>query len=171
MVAHHVLELISVYPIYISNFAGSLKQIDSGPSGIVYGVNSHDQIFCRTGITTSKPDGVGWKHVSGGLKYVSCGVWGCWGVNRHDLIFFRSGVTRIKCEGTKWTRISGYLKQVEVRFIHLFCSFLNNLNILLNRDIDLYVYKMPKPICYFLLEEIWLTGTNYVCCSQKILST
>jgi hypothetical protein len=41
----------------------------------------------------------------------------------------------------------------------------------LNRDIDLYVYKMPKPICYFLLEEIWLTGTNYVCCSQKILST
>lgn len=32
------------------HISGDLKQIDSGPEGIVYGVNSNNDIFCRTGI-------------------------------------------------------------------------------------------------------------------------
>ena len=29
---------------------GNLKQIDSGPTGIVWGVNRYDKVFCRLGI-------------------------------------------------------------------------------------------------------------------------
>ena len=89
-------------------------QIDSGPTGIVYGVNSAHSIFCRTGITASNLKGTGWKHVSGALKYVSCGKFGCWGVNTHNYIYFRTGVTPSKCQGDSWKRILGSLKQIEV---------------------------------------------------------
>ena len=36
---------------------GLLKQIDSGPKGIVCGVNQGDSIYCRNGITDSNPSG------------------------------------------------------------------------------------------------------------------
>ena len=96
--------------------SGKLKQIDSGPAGIVYGVNVNDQIYCRTGIENGKPFGTGWKQVTsyGRLKYVSCGVLGCWGVNSADAIWYRSGITRQNCAGTKWHKIGGGLKQIEV---------------------------------------------------------
>ena len=95
---------------------GKLKQIDSGPTGIVYGVNVHDQIYCRTGIEYGKPFGTGWKQVTsyGRLKYVSCGVLGCWGVNSGDGIWYRSGISRQNCAGTRWHSIGGRLKQIEV---------------------------------------------------------
>ncbi|CAB4025803.1 Hypothetical predicted protein, partial [Paramuricea clavata] len=95
---------------------GKLKQIDSGPSGIVYGVNIHDQIYCRTGIEYGNPFGTGWKQVTsyGRLKYVSCGVLGCWGVNSTDGIWYRSGITKENCVGAKWHDIPGKLKQIEV---------------------------------------------------------
>ena len=73
---------------------GGLTQITSGPYGVVYGVNSNDDIYCRTGITDSNPKGTGWKHIGGKLKYVSCGGLGCWGVNSGNQIFFRYGVSR-----------------------------------------------------------------------------
>ena len=94
---------------------GKLKQIDSGPYGIVYGVNAHDQIFCRTGISSSTPYGTGWKQVTshGRLKYVSCGALGCWGVSSGDRVYFRSGVSRSNCAGSRWHGISGSLKQIE----------------------------------------------------------
>ena len=95
-------------------FSGLLKQIDSGPEGIVYGVNSNDDIFCRTGISHAQPRGVSWRHVPGKLKYISCSDLGCWGVNSGDYIWFRSGVTAEKCEGTAWQSIDGRLKQIEV---------------------------------------------------------
>ena len=97
-----------------SQIAGKLKQIDSGPSGIVYGVNVYDNIYCRTGIGYGKPFGTGWKHIGGKLKYISCGVLGCWGVNSADDIFYRSGVTKENCGGTAWSHIPGKLKQIEV---------------------------------------------------------
>ena len=95
---------------------GALKQIDSGPRGIVYGVNIYDQIFCRTGITSSTPFGTGWRQVTsyGRLKYVSCGVLGCWGVNSGNAIWYRSGVTKTNCVGIGWHHVSGSLKQIEV---------------------------------------------------------
>ena len=95
-------------------FLGRLKQIDSGPTGIVWGVNRHDDIYCRTGITEEVPQGADWQKIVGKLKYASCGPYGCWGVNSADDIWFREGVTASKCEGTKWTKISGKLAMVEV---------------------------------------------------------
>ena len=92
----------------------SLKQIDSGPAGIVWGVNKDDDIYCRDGIKNENPKGTDWKHISGKLKYVSCGPYGCWGVNSLDNIYFRRGVTAAECSGTGWVRVSGLLRQLEV---------------------------------------------------------
>ena len=113
------LELIDKWRIYFlfqsiscSFFAydcpiGKLIQIDSGPSGIVYGVNSHHMIFCRRAITPRRPKGRGWQRVPGALKYVSCGIYGCWGVNNNNQTWFRHDVTGKNCVGSKWVRISG----------------------------------------------------------------
>ena len=93
-----------------------LKQIDSGPAGIVYGVDAQDKIYCRTGIKSGNLFGTGWKQVTdyGRLKYVSCGVLGCWGVNSNEIVWFRSGVTKENCVGALWHQIDGSLKQIEV---------------------------------------------------------
>ena len=96
------------------NIPGGLAQIDSGPKGIVYGVTSGYAIYCRLGITTANPKGSSWRHVPGGLKYVSCGKYGCWGVSIGDHIWFRNGVTPTKCEGVSWKGIPGRLQHVEV---------------------------------------------------------
>ena len=78
---------------------GGLMQIDSGTFGIVWGVNRHHYIYCRTGVTWRNPKGRGWRHVGGRLKYVSVGQFGVWGVNKHDQIFFRYGVSRHRPQG------------------------------------------------------------------------
>ena len=73
---------------------GKLMQIDSGPFGVVWGVDVHLNIFCRTGITWRNLQGRGWRRVAGKMKSLSCGQYGCWGVNADDRIFFRFGVSR-----------------------------------------------------------------------------
>ena len=78
---------------------GRLKQIDSGPFGIVWGINRHHNIYCRIGITWRNPKGRGWRHVGGKLKYASAGEFGIWGVNRYNNIYFRYGVTRRRPQG------------------------------------------------------------------------
>ena len=92
---------------------GGLKQIDSGPRGIVCGVNTADNIYCRTGITPARLSGKGWTRVPGKLKYISCGTLGHWGVNKRNDIFFRYGVNRGKPQGTKWKHVPGKLHQIE----------------------------------------------------------
>ena len=92
-----------------------LKQIDSGPAGIVWGVNIGYSIYCRVGITNNAPKGTGWKLVAGKLlKYISCGPYGCWGVEADDDIWFRYGVTPDNCGGTTWKQVPGKLAQIEV---------------------------------------------------------
>ena len=81
------------------HIGGKLMQIDSGPFGIVRGVNKANQIWCRTGIAWKNPKGRGWRRVPGGLKYVSVGEFGAWGVNKHDYIYFRYGVSRRRPQG------------------------------------------------------------------------
>ena len=78
---------------------GNLMQIDSGPFGIVWGVNRRQIVFCRTGITWRNPKGSGWCRIGGKLKYISCGELGCWGVSRNRHIVFRNGVSRRKPQG------------------------------------------------------------------------
>lgn len=93
--------------------AGGLKQIDSGPKGIVCGVNSVDNIFCRLQISPKAPFGKRWIRIPGKLKYISCGGLGHWGVNKKNQVFFRLGVTRNRPQGLNWKRVSGSLVQVE----------------------------------------------------------
>ena len=93
----------------------ALKQIDSGPRGIVYGVNIYNHIYCRIGITSDAPDGTGWKRVWGRLNYVSCNDLGCYGVNHFYQIFCRLGVNAENCAGSAWIHINGLsLRQIEV---------------------------------------------------------
>ena len=92
-----------------------LKQIDSGPSYIVFAVNEDDHIYCRDGITNDKPEGTSWNKLPGALRYVSCGRLGCWGVNRHHAVYYRSGVSETSCRGLQWHHIPGVsLTQIEV---------------------------------------------------------
>ena len=60
------------------------------------------------------PMGTIWREVPGRLKYVSCGLYGCWGANRHNHVYFRTGVKANNPIGTKWLRISDVdLTQIE----------------------------------------------------------
>ena len=87
------------------HIGGKLMQIDSGPFGLVYGVNRNRQIFCRTGISWRNPKGTGWRHVGGRLKQVSAGSYGVWGVNRHNNIYFRYGISKRRPQGTQTRRV------------------------------------------------------------------
>ena len=92
-----------------------LKQIDSGPRGIVYGVDISNHIYCRIGITNDAPHGTGWKGVSGLLKYVSCNDLGCYGVNHYNQVFYSLGVNAENCAGSSWIHIHGLsFRQIEV---------------------------------------------------------
>jgi hypothetical protein len=93
--------------------SGGLKQIDSGPPGIVCGVNKNDYIYCRTGIVPANKFGRSWVRVPGKLKYISCGALGHWGVNKANNIYFRYGVNPGRPQGTRWKRVRGKLHQLE----------------------------------------------------------
>ena len=60
-----------------------LTKVSVSDNDHVWGVNSGDNIYRRTGNT--------WERVSGGLKVVSVGQSGVWGVNTNDDIFYRTG--------------------------------------------------------------------------------
>ena len=93
--------------------SGGLKQIDSGPPGIVCGVNKNDDIYCRTGVVPANRFGRSWVKVPGKLKYISCGAFGHWGVNKGNNIYFRYGVSPGRPQGTKWKHVPGKLHQIE----------------------------------------------------------
>ena len=78
-----------------------LKQIDSGPFGIVYGVDKKKrQVYCRIGITWSRPSGQAWRRIgTEKMKSVSAGLYGVWATNEYHRIYFRIGVTRTKPQG------------------------------------------------------------------------
>lgn len=95
------------------HIGGRLKQIDSGPFGIVCGVNRGNRIYCRRGITPKRRTGINWINVPGSLMYISCGLYGHWGVNKAWNIYFRYGVKQNRPQGTKWKHIPGKLVQIE----------------------------------------------------------
>ena len=80
---------------------GSLKQISSGFLGI-WGVNSKDEIFYRSGISPKNIQGENWHQVEGALKHISSGEYGVWGVNSFDNIYIRAGITDLIPYGTNW---------------------------------------------------------------------
>ena len=95
------------------HIGGKLKQIDSGPFGIVCGVNGGDQIYCRGGISPKVRGGRNWINVPGRLMYISCGLYGHWGVNKAWKIYFRYGVKPTRPQGTRWKHVPGKLAQIE----------------------------------------------------------
>ena len=100
------------------HIGGRLMQIDSGPFGIVWGVNIRHYIYCRTGITWRNPKGRSWRRVPGRLKYASVGQFGVWGVNRHHNIYFRYGVTRSRPQGMIKKFWNGHTLITVRRFLH-----------------------------------------------------
>ena len=72
---------------------GGLKQIDTGLSGAVWGVNKADQIW------KLNKNGKTWTRISEGLKHVTAGVGGVWGVSSNDKIWYREGKFKTKFRG------------------------------------------------------------------------
>ena len=75
--------------------AGRLKQIDSGPKGVVCGVNNINKVFCRTGISDYNPEGFDWVELDRPelqINYISCGEYGHWAATKDSKIFFREGI-------------------------------------------------------------------------------
>ena len=82
-----------------NQIAGSLKQISVGNASNVWGVNSDDEIYRRSGNS--------WTQVSGALKHVSVANDGTvWGVNDDDEIY--------RWNGGAWDQVAGALKQISV---------------------------------------------------------
>ena len=69
------------------HIGGRLKQIESGPNGAVWGVNRHNNIYTRVGVSRRNPIGRGWRHIRGRLKHVTVGCRGVFGVNIHHQIW------------------------------------------------------------------------------------
>jgi len=96
---------------------GSLKKLSIGsqpgaPFGtaIVWGVNSGDDIFVRSGVTHQSA-GSAWQKVEGKLKQVHVDVNGIvWGVNAADAIFRRTGISPANPVGSGWEQVQGSLK-------------------------------------------------------------
>ncbi|XP_028401058.1 fish-egg lectin-like [Dendronephthya gigantea] len=88
-------------------------QIDSGSSGVVFGVNDANEIYCRSNITMHSPYGSNWVKVPGTAKHVSCGDYGCWIVRPDDTVAFRENVTVKHCTGTGWIERSGKFVQLD----------------------------------------------------------
>ena len=91
-----------------------LKQIDSGPEGIVLGVTQSNEIYRRTGVVNSNHVGREWVKIDGSLSYVSCGALGCWGVDSTEHVYYIDGVSRHNCAGASLILIDGQMKQIEV---------------------------------------------------------
>lgn len=63
---------------------GRLKQLDVG-TDCVFGVNDHDEIYYRSGISSGNPAGTSWVQLPGSLKHISVSPSGAvWGVNNHN---------------------------------------------------------------------------------------
>lgn len=91
---------------------GSLKQIDSGPKGLVCGVSRLNKVFCRLQICRHAPYGKRWIYVSRPFTYISIGEYGYWTLNPAGQIYFRLGVSRSRPQGYNWKKIPGNLAQI-----------------------------------------------------------
>jgi len=120
----HVGDVLSVWGVNAGNniyyrrvnngweqIPGQLSDISVGFNEI-WGVNSNDLIYRRTGITESNPKGTGWQQIPGRLVQVSVSAVGrnpdVWGVNRQDNIY------HCKADDHTWQHINGALKVVSV---------------------------------------------------------
>jgi len=108
---------------------GNLKWISVGTylldgilgNAVVWGVNSNDDVFFRTGIIPSRPTGTGWQGIPGKkMSQVAAGPDGArvWAVNATGSIFYRA-TTETPADillhtGSAWVEVDGLLKQIAV---------------------------------------------------------
>ena len=81
---------------------GRLKQIEAGPGGAVWGVNTANHIYFRAGVSRGRPIGRYWVRIGGSLKHVSVGCVGVYGINKRGQIWRyagRRGVRLLRCHG------------------------------------------------------------------------
>ena len=69
------------------HIGGRLKQIESGPRGVCWGVNRRNNIYYRAGVTRRRPIGRRWVRVGGKLTFVSAGCSGVYGVSANQQIW------------------------------------------------------------------------------------
>lgn len=96
---------------------GLLKQVDAGGDQILSGVNMIDDIFCLNMDANNKwpSSNTPWVHLSGKLKYYSCGPYSCWGVNTNNQIYIMRDVSNNACSGSgSFVNIPGLLSMIEV---------------------------------------------------------
>ena len=76
------------------HIGGRLKQVESGPNGVVWGVNRHNQIFFRAGVTRRNPVGRRWHYIrQGRLRHISVGCTGVYGLSTNGQIWkYRGGI-------------------------------------------------------------------------------
>ena len=91
-----------------------MKQIDSGPEGIVVGVTESHEIYYRTGISNTNYVGKEWVKIDGSLMHVSCGASGCWGVDSAEHVYYIDGIFVQSCAGASLVAVDGKMNQVEV---------------------------------------------------------
>ena len=70
---------------------GKLMQVESGPSGAVWGVSKSYRIYYRFGVCRHRPRGRYWIRVRGRLQNVSPGCTGVYGCDRYGKIFRYNG--------------------------------------------------------------------------------
>ena len=74
---------------------GGVRQIESGPEGITWGVGKHGSVYYRTGVRRRNPVGRQWICISGcifKLGHVTVGCTGVYGVNIRQWIWRYQGM-------------------------------------------------------------------------------
>ena len=85
---------------------GKLQHVSVSPQGHVWGVNSANNIYIRTGTTTSNKGGNSWKQIPGSLKQISAGGSGVWGVNAQNEVYYRVGTYgHSGSQGSDWRKV------------------------------------------------------------------
>ncbi|KAH0631329.1 hypothetical protein JD844_005617 [Phrynosoma platyrhinos] len=97
----------------------SFQQIDAGGDLFVAGVKSNYQPVCLSSaeFLTMKPSslpGLTWTNMDWEMKFLTCGLKGCWGVNRVDAVYFRVGIQPHRCQGNRWDYVPGTFSMVKV---------------------------------------------------------
>jgi len=82
---------------------------------VVWGVNTADEVFVRTGLNKEEPKGKEWTKIDGSMKVISVGPNGiCWAVDKKDTVWRRLGAKESNPIGTKWQSVTGRLTHISV---------------------------------------------------------
>ncbi|XP_046860941.1 fish-egg lectin-like [Xenia sp. Carnegie-2017] len=103
---------------------GALKYVSCGALGC-WGVNRHNQIWYRSGVSTQNCAGTRWTRIGGSLKQIEAGEVGdVYGVNSNNVVYRRTGITTASPMGSGW--------EVALSYASFVTTGLNNKYVLIN---------------------------------------